>query len=65
VPVKTLSFELGWFMAKLGRARVVVLCQGEIEILSDLQGIIYLPFKEHITEVAPRLAVALRDAGLM
>jgi predicted nucleotide-binding protein len=58
-------FELGWFMAKLGRARVVVLCQGEVEILSDLQGLIYIPFKEHIAEVIPRLSVALRDAGLL
>ena len=58
-------FELGWFMAKLGRQRVVVLCQGEIEILSDLQGLIYIPFKEDILEVTPRLAAALRDAGLL
>lgn len=52
-------------MAKLGRQRVVVLCQGEIEILSDLQGLIYIPFKEDILEVTPRLAAALRDAGLL
>ncbi len=58
-------FELGWFMAKLGRARVVVLCQGEIEMLSDLHGLIYLPFQENILEVTPRLAAALRDAGLL
>jgi len=58
-------FELGWFMAKLGRARVAVLCQGEVEILSDLHGLIYFPFTGSITEVAPRLAVALRDAGLL
>ena len=57
-------FELGWFMAKLGRSRVVVLCQGNIEILSDLHGLIYLPFNESIMEVTPRLADALRDAGL-
>jgi predicted nucleotide-binding protein len=58
-------FELGWFMAKLGRARVAVLCQGEVEILSDLHGLIYFSFKESVLEVAPRLSVALRDAGLL
>jgi hypothetical protein len=57
--------KLGWFMAKLGRSRVIVLCQGEIEILSDLGGLIYLPFKESILEVMPRLSKALRDAGMM
>ena len=58
-------FELGWFMAKLGRARVVVLCEGEVDILSDLHGLIYLPYKQNIMEVTPQLSVALRDAGLM
>lgn len=58
-------FELGWFMAKLGRARVAVLCRGQVEILSDLQGLIYIPFKDSVFEASPRLSLALRDAGMM
>lgn len=51
-------------MAKLSRERVVVLCQGEVEILSDLSGLIYLRFEKNIMEITPRLLVALRDAGV-
>src|SRR5262249_14694681 len=58
-------FELGWFMARLGRERVMVISQGEIEILSDLHGLIYLPFKENIMDVAPQVSRRLRDAGLL
>jgi predicted nucleotide-binding protein len=57
-------FELGWFMARLGRERVMVLSQGDVEILSDLHGLIYLPFKENIMDVAPQVSRRLRDAGL-
>jgi predicted nucleotide-binding protein len=58
-------FELGWFMAKLGRDRVVVLSQGNLETLSDLNGLILLQFEENIMEVTPRLLIALRDGGLL
>ena len=34
-------FELGYFIAKLGRERVFVLCKGDIEIPSDYHGVIY------------------------
>lgn len=57
--------ELGWFMARLGRDRVMLFSQGEIEIPSDLQGLLYIPFKESLMEVAPQLSYRLRDAGLM
>jgi predicted nucleotide-binding protein len=58
-------FELGWFMARLGRERVMVLSQGEIDILSDLHGLIYLSFKENIMDVAPQVSRRLRDVGLL
>jgi len=32
--------ELGWFMARLGRKRVVILHQGEVEIPSDISGVV-------------------------
>ena len=44
--------EVGWFMARLGRSRVLLLLQGKSEIPSDLRGIAYLSFKENISEIA-------------
>jgi len=57
--------EIGWFMARLGRTRVMLLSKADLEIPSDLQGILYLPFKESVMEVAPQLSYRLREAGLM
>jgi predicted nucleotide-binding protein len=34
-------FELGYFVGKLGRGRACLLCKGEVEIPSDLYGVIY------------------------
>lgn len=36
--------EMGYFMAKLGRANVTVILKGEVEKPSDISGILYLPF---------------------
>ena len=57
--------EIGWFMARLGRDRVILLCQGKLEIPSDLQGILYLPFRDSVTEASPQLSHRLRDAGFL
>jgi predicted nucleotide-binding protein len=35
-------FELGYFLAKLGRGKVCALLKGEVEIMSDYQGILYV-----------------------
>lgn len=37
-------FELGYFMGKLGRksGRIVILCKGDVEIPSDLSGILFI-----------------------
>jgi len=34
-------FELGYFVGKLGRGRACLLRRGEVEIPSDLYGVIY------------------------
>jgi predicted nucleotide-binding protein len=34
-------FELGYFVGRLGRGRACLLCKGEVEIPSDLYGVIY------------------------
>ncbi len=40
-------FELGYFVGRLGRGRVCLLRKGNIEMPSDLQGVIYKPIDEH------------------
>lgn len=36
-------FELGYFMGKLGRQRVALMYKGELELPSDIFGIVYVP----------------------
>ncbi|WP_368928805.1 TIR domain-containing protein [Mixta calida] len=52
-------YELGYFTGKLGRGKVLVLKKGDIEIPSDLAGVLYTQLDEHggwkrklITELA-------------
>lgn len=39
-------FELGYFVGRLGRERVCALMRGEVEVPSDLHGVVYVPFDE-------------------
>ena len=39
-------FELGYFIGKLGRARVKALVKGEMEIPSNYSGVLYIPLDE-------------------
>jgi predicted nucleotide-binding protein len=55
--------ELGMVLARLGRRRVAILYKETVEQPSDIAGLIYLPFKERIAEVAPRLFQELKGAG--
>jgi predicted nucleotide-binding protein len=57
--------ELGWFMAKLGRQRVVILYKGELEIPSDILGVVYHRFNENITEAGESIRQSLKGAGLI
>lgn len=57
--------ELGWFMAQLGRKRVVILHQGEVEIPSDISGVVYIKFNESVREVGEDIRTELRNAGLI
>ena len=55
--------EMGMLLAALGRQHVAILKKGHIETPSDAQGIIYLPFNDHVKETVPRLVDRLRQAG--
>ncbi|MEO5356692.1 MAG: nucleotide-binding protein [Nitrospirae bacterium YQR-1] len=58
--------ELGWFMGVLGRENVVILYkEGDIEIPSDISGVLYLPFTVSILEVSEKIRKRLTGAGLI
>lgn len=40
-PRQNVLFELGYFLAKLGRNRTLVFTKGELELLSDFSGVVY------------------------
>lgn len=55
--------ELGMFLSTLGRKRVAILHKGEVELPSDIHGLVYIPFKKHLNEVKQSLAAELQEAG--
>ena len=56
--------EMGMLLASLTRERVAILQKGMVEHPSDVNGIIYIQFKDHVKEAVPRLASRLQTAGL-
>ena len=56
--------ELGMVLSRLGRSRVAVLVKGsDIERPSDIDGLIYISFSEHINEAKEQIAANLQNAG--
>ena len=56
--------EMGMILASLGRGKMVILKKGNLELPSDVHGIIYLEFNEHVKEVAVKLATRMKSAGI-
>lgn len=56
-------FELGYFIGALGRERVVALYKKDVEIPSDYQGVVFIPFDEPGSWKLP-LAKELKTAGM-
>ncbi|WP_295584431.1 TIR domain-containing protein [uncultured Lamprocystis sp.] len=56
--------ELGMVLASLGRERMVLLKKGALEIPTDVNGVIYLEFNDHVKEVAVKLATRMKGAGI-
>ncbi|MEZ2132872.1 MULTISPECIES: TIR domain-containing protein [unclassified Sinorhizobium] len=58
--------ELGMMLTKLGRDRVAVLMkqQENMERPSDIQGLIYIPFKNDVSEAALPLAKEIDGKGI-
>lgn len=55
--------EFGYFIGKLSRDRVCCLHKGEVELPSDMLGIVYIPFKDSIGEVRLKIMKELKEAG--
>lgn len=55
--------EMGMLLGKLGRSHTTILIKGEIEHPSDIHGIIYLSYKDHVNEIASRLYKRLGECG--
>ena len=55
--------EMGMIMAALGRARMVILKKGALELPSDAAGILDIEFNDHAREIVPKLAQRLQSAG--
>lgn len=55
-------FELGFFVGRLGRSRVVVLYEEGVELPSDFKGVVYLPLADDSWRY--KLLKELQSAGL-
>ncbi len=47
--------EMGMLLAELGRENVIILLKGEVEYPSDMSGVFYLSYQEHISEIVNKL----------
>jgi predicted nucleotide-binding protein len=57
--------EMGMLISAVGRGNVAILKKGHVEVPSDAQGILYIPFNDHVKETVPKLADRLRAAGFV
>lgn len=48
-------FELGYFVGLLGRERVIVIIKGDIEIPSDIYGLLYIQLENNIEEIGEQI----------
>lgn len=56
--------EMGMLLASLTRERVAILQKGYMEHPSDVAGIIYIGFKDHVKEAVPKLVGRLQAVGI-
>jgi predicted nucleotide-binding protein len=56
--------ELGMMLTLLGRSNVAILYKGPMELPSDIAGLVYISFANHVHDVSLDLARELIKAGL-
>lgn len=61
---QNIILEMGMVLASLGRERMVLLKKGALEMPTDVNGVIYLEFNEHVKEIAVKLATRMKGAGI-
>jgi predicted nucleotide-binding protein len=64
-PRQNVILEFGFFVGKLGRNKVACLLKKPVEQPSDMQGIVYLSFKESLEEIKVEILKELREAGYL
>lgn len=55
--------EFGYFIGRLGRDRACCLYKGDVELPSDMHGIVYVPFKKSVNEARSMIVKELKAAG--
>lgn len=55
--------EMGMLLSRLGRENVIILLKGQVEYPSDMSGIFYLGYQEHISEIVNKLVDRLTKLG--
>lgn len=58
-------FEIGWFVGRLGRQRIVVLLDEDAEMHSDFSGVSVIPFRGDVRSAEGAILRELRAAGLV
>ena len=60
-------FEIGWFVAQLGRENTCILFQAteKSSIFSDFQGVIQKQFIDKISELSREIGLELKEIGLI
>ena len=57
--------EMGMLISSIGRRNIAILVKGHLERPSDADGILYIPFNNHVKETVPRLASRLKESGFV
>ena|SRR5271166_4979762 len=57
-------FEMGWFFGVLGRERTRLLYRGEIELPSDVTGVMYIRYDSDLDSVRSDVREALEAGGI-
>ncbi|RZJ85187.1 MAG: DNA-binding protein [Chryseobacterium sp.] len=55
--------EMGMLIAKLGRTNTIILRKGDLESPSDIDGVLYIGYKNHVKETVRRLVQRLESCG--
>jgi predicted nucleotide-binding protein len=63
-PRQNVVLEAGMLVASMTRARVAFILKGHLEMPSDLNGVIYANFNDHVREAMPKVISRMQGAGI-